>query len=102
MKKSSVVVITYDGPDTAEFSEWMDGPHYEEVRNTPGIVSAKRFRVTNGPAGHRRYLAILESEDIDATIAWRDSPQGQHSQAEANSRGVTNRYSVVCELLHSV
>jgi heme-degrading monooxygenase HmoA len=102
MKKKAVIVITYDGPDTQDFSDWMDGPHYTEVKNTPGIISAKRFRVVSGPEGHRRYLAILESEDIDATLAWRDSPDGQRSQEEANSRGVTNRYSVICELLHAV
>ena len=102
MKKKGTIVITYDGPDSQEFSDWMDGPHYAEVKNTPGIVSAKRFRVVDGPEGHRRYLAILESEDIQATLAWRDSPAGQRSQKEANERGVNNRYSLVCDLLHSV
>jgi hypothetical protein len=100
MKKSAVVVITYDGPDNQEFSDWMDGPHYNDVKNTPGIVRARRFKVVAGPPGHRRYLAILETDDIDATLAWRDSPAGQSSQKEANDRGVTNRYSLICEQLY--
>ena len=100
MNRNAVIVITYDGPDTREFSDWMDGPHYEEVKNTPGIIRARRFKVTSGPPGHRRYLAILESDDIDSTLAWRDSEAGQRSQKEANDMGVTSRYSLVCELLY--
>jgi len=101
VKKKATILITYDGPDTAEFHAWMDGPHYSEVSATPGIVCARRYRVVDGPAGHRRYVAILETNDLDATLAWRNSPEGQRSQKEANDFGVSNRYSVVCELLYS-
>jgi len=101
MKAKHMILVMYDGPTTAEFIEWMNGPHYDEVAVTPGIVAARRFEVTAGPEGHRRYVAILETEDLAKTLAWRDSPEGQRSQKEANDRGVTNRYSLVCELAHS-
>lgn len=102
MKKHATIMVMYDGPDTPEFHTWMDGPHYAEVAGTPGIVSAKRYRVNEGPEGHRRYVALLETADLDATLAWRNSADGQRSQKEANDLGVTNRYSVVCELLYSI
>lgn len=101
MKRKAMILVMYDGPDDAPFQAWMDGPHYDEVRATPGIVAARRYRVADGPSGHRRYVAILESDDIDATLAWRNGGDGQRSQREANEHGVANRYSLVCELLFS-
>jgi hypothetical protein len=101
MSQRHVILVMYDGPDTAEFLEWMNGPHYDEVKATPGIVAARRFEVTSGPAGHRRYVAILETDDLERTLAWRDSPDGQRSQKEANDRGVSNRYALVCKLAYS-
>ena len=43
---------------------------------------------------------LIESDDVDATLAWRDGPDGQRSQAEANERGVTNRYGMVCKRIY--
>lgn len=100
-KRRDVIVVMYDGPDTAEFITWMNGPHYDEVKRTPGIVAARRYEIVSGPADRRRYVAILETEDLDATLAWRDSADGQRSQKEANDRGVANRYSVVGKLAFS-
>jgi heme-degrading monooxygenase HmoA len=91
----------YDGPNNRDFVEWMNGPHYAEVKTTPGIVAARRYEVLDGPPDRKRYVAILESDDLAATLAWRDSPQGQRSQKEANDRGVHNRYSVTAKLAYS-
>jgi len=96
-----VIVVMYDGPDTKEFIDWMNGPHYDEVRATPGIVAARRFEIVDGPPQRRRYLAILETADLGATLAWRSSPAGQRSQREADERGVSNRYAVVGRLAFS-
>lgn len=100
-KRRDVIVVMYDGPDTGEFAEWMNGPHYEEVKRTPGIVAARRYEIVAGPPDRRRYVAILETENLGATLAWRESPEGQRSQQEANDRGVSNRYSVVGRLAFS-
>ena len=96
-----MILVTYDAPTDQEFIDWMNGPHYDEVRATPGIVAARRYQVISGPQGHRRYVAILETDDLEATLAWRDSAEGQRSQREANDRGVCERYSLVCELAFS-
>jgi heme-degrading monooxygenase HmoA len=96
-----VIVVMYDGPDSEAFISWMNGPHYAEVKATPGIVAARRYEVVDGPADRRRYVAILETDDLEATLAWRNSPDGQRSQREANERGVTNRYSVIGKLAYS-
>jgi len=99
MGKKGTVIVMYDAPATTD--QWMHGAHYDEVLATPGVVAVRRYEVLEGPSGFRRYIALIESEDIDATLAWRDSPAGQRSQQEANSRGVSNRYGLVCKRIFS-
>ncbi len=99
MGRKGTVIVMYDAP--AATDEWMHGPHYDEVLATPGVVAVRRYEVLEGPAGCRRYVALIESEDIEATVAWRDSPAGQRSQQEANSRGVSNRYGLICQRIYS-
>jgi len=99
MKQKGTVVVMYDAP--ASIDAWMHGPHYDEVKATPGVVAVRRYEVLEGPAGSRRYLALIESEDIEATIAWRNSPDGERSQKEANSRGVSNRYGMICRCIYA-
>jgi hypothetical protein len=98
MKRQGTVVVMYDAPEAAD--AWMHGPHYDEVKATPGVTDVRRYEVLQGPDGCRKYIALIESDDVDATIAWRDSPDGQRSQREANERGVTNRYGMVCKRIY--
>lgn len=93
------ILMMYDAPMDPEFEAWMHGPHYDEVLSTPGVVGVQRFDVTDGPADRRRYVAIIHTDDIQATLAWRNSPDGQRSQREANERGVTNRYGLICDTI---
>lgn len=95
MKKA--VVVMYDTED--ELDDWMHGPHYDEVLATPGVTAVRRLRVTEGPAGCRRYIAIIETDDLQATLAWRKSPEGQRSQQEANARGVSRRYNMLADVI---
>jgi len=101
MKQKAIILVMYDGPTDREFIDWMNGPHYDEVKATPGIVAARRYEVLDGLPDHRRYVAILETQNLEATLAWRDSPEGQRSQKEANDHGVKNRYSLVARLAFS-
>lgn len=98
MTRKGTVVVMYDAP--AEADEWMHGPHYDEVKATPGVIEVRRYEVVEGPDGCRKYIALIESEDIDATLAWRSSPEGARSQGEANARGVGNRYPMVCRRIY--
>ena len=98
MARRGTVVVMYDAPE--ETDKWMHGPHYDEVMATPGVTEVRRYEVLQGPQGCRRYVALIESDDVDATLAWRDGPDGQRSQAEANERGVTNRYGMVCKRIY--
>jgi uncharacterized protein (DUF1330 family) len=93
MAKDATLVLQYDAPDEAD--DWFHGPHYAELRSVPGVVSAHRYKLTGENALCRKYLVIIECDDIDATLAWRNSADGQRSQAEANRHGVTNRVSAV-------
>lgn len=98
MGEKGTVIVMYDAP--ADADAWMHGPHYDEVRRTPGVTEVRRYETVSGPAGCRKYLALIESDDVDATLAWRNSPAGQRSQAEANDRGVANRYAVVAKRIY--
>ena len=99
MKRKGTVVVMYDAPREAD--AWMHGPHYDDVKATPGVVAVRRYEVVDGPAECRRYLALIESDDLDATLAWRNSAHGKRSQTEANERGVSNRYAMVCRRVYS-
>jgi heme-degrading monooxygenase HmoA len=98
MTKKGTVVVMYDAP--ADADAWMHGPHYDEVKRTPGVTDVRRYEVVEGPEGCRRYIALIESDDVDATVAWRSSPDGQRSQTEANELGVSNRYSMICRRIY--
>ncbi|MFT4047159.1 MAG: hypothetical protein QM661_10770 [Solimonas sp.] len=57
-----------DGRDD-EFNAWYSGPHLDDLRRLPGVVSARRFRlaaaqVRDAPSPHR-YLAIYEIDTDD-------------------------------------
>lgn len=98
MATKGTVVVMYDAP--AETDEWMHGPHYDEVLRCPGVTEVRRYEVVKGPDGCRKYIALIETDDVDATVAWRSSADGQRSQAEANERGVSNRYPMVCKRIY--
>lgn len=98
MGKNGTVIVMYDAPPEAD--AWMHGPHYDEVKATPGVTEVRRYETLKGPDGCRKYIAIIDSDDIDATLAWRDSAAGQRSQGEANERGVTNRYPIVAKRIY--
>jgi hypothetical protein len=98
MKKKGTVIVMYDAP--AAIDPWMHGPHYDEVKRTPGVRSVSRYEVMQGPAGARKYIAVIETDDLEATVAWRDGVDGQRSQSEANDRGVTNRFGLVCKRIY--
>lgn len=99
MTRKGTIMVMYDAPIEAD--SWMHGPHYDEVNATPGVTAVRRYEIIEAPAGTRKYIALIESDDVDATIAWRASPDGVDSQEAANSRGVNNRYAMVCRRIYS-
>lgn len=66
---SHAVIVMYDAP--AELDAWMHGDHYREVLATPGVTGVRRYEVLDGPQACRKYLAVIETDDLDATLAWR-------------------------------
>lgn len=66
MEKHLFVVFTnaQDGRDE-EFNEWYDNRHLADVLKVPGVVSAKRFVLSDfqRPTPHpHKYMAIYEIE----------------------------------------
>lgn len=101
MKRSGMILVMNDAPNDAAFIEWLHGPHMEEVKATPGLTKITRYEVVDGPADRRQYVGVLETDDLDATLAWRSSPESRRSQEEADRRGIRNRYSLVCRPVYS-
>jgi len=101
MKKRGIILVMNDAPLDDAFVEWLHGPHMEEVKATPGLTKITRYEIVDGPPDRRQYVGVLETDDLDATLAWRNSPEGKRSQEEANRRGVRNRYALVCRPVFS-
>jgi heme-degrading monooxygenase HmoA len=100
-KRAGVILLMNDAPTDEEFVAWLHGPHMEEVKRTPGLKRLRRYEVIAGPAGHRKFVGIMECDDLDAALAWRASAESRASQQEADARGIRNRYSVVCVPIYS-
>jgi heme-degrading monooxygenase HmoA len=94
---TSAIIVMYDAEP--ELDAWMHGPHYHEVLAIPGVTGVRRLRVVDGPSDNRKYMAIIETEDLAATQAWRNGPAGQRSQADANDRGVSRRCGMTAEVI---
>lgn len=93
----SAIIVMYDAEP--ELDAWMHGPHYNEVLATPGVTGVRRLQIVDGPPDARKYLAIIETDDLAATQAWRDGAAGQRSQADADARGVSRRYGMMARLI---
>jgi len=101
MKRSGMILVMNDAPSDEAFVEWLHGPHMEEVRATPGLTKITRYEIVDGPPDRRQYVGVLETDDLDATLAWRSSPESRRSQEEADRRGIRNRYCLVCRPVYS-
>ena len=104
MAEKGYMVEFYDAPDTQEFEDWLYGPHWEEVFDIiPGLRAVRRLEVLNPDRpGQQRILTILESDDIDATWAFRRSSRGRASKRAAEEAGVRNREEYYCRMLREV
>jgi hypothetical protein len=71
MPKAIMFVQTSPADPTreAEYNDWYDNIHCAEVCDIPGIVSAKRFKLSDAnqglPEGTHGYAAIYEVEADD-------------------------------------
>lgn len=65
-----------DAATDVAYNEWYSGPHLADIRATPGVVAAHRYRLADtqlipGLEPNQRYLMVceLEVDDLDAAIA---------------------------------
>jgi hypothetical protein len=96
MKQRGAIVLMFDQPTTPEFVAWVHGPHMQDMAKVPGVVRIRRYEVIDGPADRRGWVAVIETDDLEATLAYRHSEEGQRPQRESTERGVTNRYGLFC------
>lgn len=101
MKQKGVIVLMFDQPTTQDFLAWVHGAHMEDMAKVPGVVRIRRYEVIDGPPDRRGWIAVIESNDLQATMDYRNSEDGQRPQRESTERGVTNRYGVFCREIFS-
>lgn len=73
MPKGVMLVLSTpkDGVDEEEFNNWYDSVHVPEVTAVPGVVSARRFRISGTQVMERSsidglpYLAVYELDCED-------------------------------------
>ncbi len=68
----------------------------------PGVVRVRRYVIVDGPPDRRGYVAVIETEDLEASMAYRNSEAGRKPQRDSESRGVTNRYGLACREIFSI
>lgn len=100
MQEQGTLVLQYDAPDEAD--AWFHGPHYTELLTiVPGVVSVRRYKLASSTDPWPKYLVIIESADIDATMTWRESAEGKSSQDDATRHGLRNRTAAVYRCIFS-
>ncbi len=74
----------------AEFDDWYENTHLDEVLATTGFTSAQRFALEAGvgPASAHRYLALYETEGDSAeeVIARLNARRAERQQSDAIDR----------------
>lgn len=101
MAERGYVVVLYDAPDDEAFQSWLHGPHYREILDrTPGVRAVTRLEVLDPAPGQQRYVALIQTDDLAATLAWRDSAEGQRAQADANAGGLRNRAGFAARIIY--
>ncbi len=102
MKQKGVMVLMFDAPDTKDFLDWVHGPHMQDIGKIPGVVGVRRYSIIDGPPDRRSYVAVIETEDLEASMAYRNSDQGLKPQQDSESRGVTKRYGLACREIFAI
>lgn len=91
MAEAGVLIGMYDAPQGEDFDAWLHGPYYQAILKMPGVRSIQRLEVIDPPPEHQRYVVLIETEDIAATLRHRDSDDWRHWQQEAAQKGLINR-----------
>ncbi|MBI4507055.1 MAG: hypothetical protein HY691_16105 [Chloroflexi bacterium] len=95
------ILLFYDAPDDPEFQAWLHGPHFDEViAKMPGVGRITRLEILSPEPGERRYLALLHSDDIEATVAFRKGPGGAELREDAIVHGVRNRHDFAARVIY--
>ncbi len=102
MKQKGIAIAMFDAPDTQEFLQWAHVKHMSDCGKAPGVRRVRRHEVIEGPSDRRRYLSITEYDDLDSALAFRNSDQARLMRADADSQGVTNRYTLTCREIFSI
>lgn len=66
-----VASMNVDPAAEAEFNDWYDSEHRPRLATVPGVLSARRYRVSD-TGSERRYLSLyhLRDSDVSRSAAW--------------------------------
>jgi hypothetical protein len=107
MPRAVFVVLTNPAsPDQEdEYNEFYDNTHVAEVCQTPGFVSARRFRISDarepvGAVGDYGYLAIYEIETDDLAATFEALKAASPTMTPFPLVGRNGSYGVFVERVH--
>lgn len=103
MPKYKMIVLTNaaTGKD-AEFADWYDNLHLQQVANIEGFSSAQRFRLLhpvgdNGTSYNSLAIYELETDDCQAAVAALQSSSGTENLVVSEALDTENLIAAVYE-----
>lgn len=74
----------------AEYNDWYNTTHLDELMAVPGIVAATRYRVADGPgpAPTHRYVAVYELDREPAEVLTAMRAQGSTMSPALDRQGI--------------
>lgn len=83
------IMVVKSGPSDPsredEYNDWYSNTHIPQVVETPGFVSARRYKLRSGDAEGPQYLAIYEIDaDVPEDARAALSARGAAGEVERN------------------
>ena len=100
-KGTGLMLVGADIPadKEADFNQWYQEEHLQELMGVPGILNAARYEATkSGP----KHLAVYELESVDVvnTDAFKNRPRTEWGQKVSPSLIGTNFFNLVLDMIH--
>jgi len=100
-KGTGLMLVGADIPadKEADFNQWYQEEHLQELMGVPGILNAARYEATkSGP----KHLAVYELESVDVvnTDAFKNRPRTEWGQKVSPSLIGANFFNLVLDMIH--
>ncbi len=91
MTSSGLVLVHHDAPTDLTFSQWLHGEYLPAIMPLMGLSRVTRNEAISPESASHQFVTILETPDVEHTLAAMNNPAWQQLAAEAVRRGVSRR-----------